>query len=180
VWLARGGALVTLLHRRADLHETMSDYLVRDLERYGVAVRDLSEIAQLHGQDGQLEPSPSQAGKACPSPTCSCSSAHVHAPTGSTRRSPATRTDSSSPPQRSVATTCWRRACQGSTRPAMSAPAPPRDAPRPLARERWSCSSFTPTSREQAQRSGTEVRHASHPPTFPPRANPPCTRGASK
>ena len=36
VWLARGGALVTLLHRRADLRETMSDYLVRDLERYGV------------------------------------------------------------------------------------------------------------------------------------------------
>ena len=29
VWLARGGALVTLLHRRADLRETMSDYLVR-------------------------------------------------------------------------------------------------------------------------------------------------------
>ena len=27
VWLARGGALVTLLHRRADLRETMSDYL---------------------------------------------------------------------------------------------------------------------------------------------------------
>ena len=28
VWLARGGALVTLLHRRADLRETMSDYLI--------------------------------------------------------------------------------------------------------------------------------------------------------
>jgi thioredoxin reductase (NADPH) len=55
VWLARGGALVTLLHRRADLHETMSDYLVHDLERYGVAVRDRSEIAALHGKDGQLE-----------------------------------------------------------------------------------------------------------------------------
>jgi thioredoxin reductase (NADPH) len=55
VWLARGGALVTLLHRRADLRETMSDYLVRELERYGVAVRDRSEIATLHGADGQLE-----------------------------------------------------------------------------------------------------------------------------
>jgi thioredoxin reductase (NADPH) len=55
VWLARGGALVTLLHRRADLHETMSDYLVRELERYGVSVRDRSEIAELHGTDGQLE-----------------------------------------------------------------------------------------------------------------------------
>jgi thioredoxin reductase (NADPH) len=55
VWLARGGALVTLLHRRADLRETMSDYLVREVERYGVAVRDGNEIAVLHGRDGRLE-----------------------------------------------------------------------------------------------------------------------------
>ena len=55
VWLARGGALVTLLHRRDDLRETMSDYLVRELERYGVAVRDRSEIAALHGDNGQLD-----------------------------------------------------------------------------------------------------------------------------
>jgi thioredoxin reductase (NADPH) len=55
VWLARGGALVTLLHRRADLRETMSDYLVRELQRYGVAVRNRSEIAALDGADGQVE-----------------------------------------------------------------------------------------------------------------------------
>jgi thioredoxin reductase (NADPH) len=55
VWLARGGALVTLLHRRANLSETMSDYLLLELERYGVAVRDRSEVAQLHGSDGELE-----------------------------------------------------------------------------------------------------------------------------
>ena len=55
IWLSRGGALVTLLHRRADLRETMSDYLIGDLERYGVAVRDRSEITELHGTDGQLE-----------------------------------------------------------------------------------------------------------------------------
>jgi thioredoxin reductase (NADPH) len=54
VWLARGGALVTLLHRRADVRETMSDYLIQELERYGVAVRDRSEIAELHGSDGRL------------------------------------------------------------------------------------------------------------------------------
>jgi thioredoxin reductase (NADPH) len=54
VWLARGGALVTLLHRRADLRETMSYYLIEELERYGVAVRDRSEIASLEGQDGRL------------------------------------------------------------------------------------------------------------------------------
>jgi thioredoxin reductase (NADPH) len=55
VWLARGGALVTLLHRRADLRETMSDYLRFELERYGVAVRDRSEVAKLHGAGGELE-----------------------------------------------------------------------------------------------------------------------------
>jgi thioredoxin reductase (NADPH) len=55
VWLARGGALVTLLHRRADLRQTMSEYLLRDLARHGVAVRDRSEIAELHGSGGQLE-----------------------------------------------------------------------------------------------------------------------------
>ena len=54
VWLARGGALVTLLHRRADLRETMSHYLIEELERYGVAVRDHSEISALDGKDGKL------------------------------------------------------------------------------------------------------------------------------
>jgi len=33
----------------------MSDYLIHELERYGVAVRDRSEIAALHGEDGHLE-----------------------------------------------------------------------------------------------------------------------------
>ena len=55
VWLARGGALVTLLHRRADLAETMSNYLIGELDRYGVSVRDRSEIAELHGENDQLE-----------------------------------------------------------------------------------------------------------------------------
>ena len=55
VWLARGGALVTLLHRRGDLSETMSQYLIEELERYGVAVRAHSEITDLQGREGQLE-----------------------------------------------------------------------------------------------------------------------------
>ena len=55
VWLARGGALVTLLHRRANLRDTMSAYLIKELERYGVAVRDSSEIGALHGDDGFLK-----------------------------------------------------------------------------------------------------------------------------
>ncbi len=55
IWLARGGALVTLLHRRADLAQTMSQYLIDDLERYGIAVRGGSDVAELHGADGELE-----------------------------------------------------------------------------------------------------------------------------
>ena len=55
VWLARGGALVTLLHRRADLRETMSTYLIEELERYGVEVRHKSEISALVGEGGHLE-----------------------------------------------------------------------------------------------------------------------------
>ena len=55
IWLARGGALVTLLHRRADLGETMSNYLIEELDRYGVVVRDRSEVSALHGTDGHLE-----------------------------------------------------------------------------------------------------------------------------
>ena len=66
VWLARGGALVTLLHRRADLHETMSEYLIRELERYGVVVCDRSEIAELHGNEGRLEAVTLQSGTRLP------------------------------------------------------------------------------------------------------------------
>ena len=66
VWLARGGALVTLLHRRGDLRETMSDYLVRELERYGVAVRDRCEIGALHGADGHLEAVTLKSGERVP------------------------------------------------------------------------------------------------------------------
>jgi thioredoxin reductase (NADPH) len=55
VWLAKGGALVTLLHRRADLAETMSDYLIHEVKDAGVEIRDRSEIAEIHGSDGRLE-----------------------------------------------------------------------------------------------------------------------------
>ena len=55
IWLAKGGALVTLIHRRKDLGETMSQYLVDDLETWNVVIRDQSEIAELHGTDGELE-----------------------------------------------------------------------------------------------------------------------------
>jgi thioredoxin reductase (NADPH) len=66
VWLARGGALVTLLHRRANLRDTMSAYLIQELERYGVAVRDSSEIGALHGDDGSLEAVTLESGERLP------------------------------------------------------------------------------------------------------------------
>ena len=66
IWLARGGALVTLLHRRGDLRETMSAYLINDLERAGVQVRGSCEIAELHGADGELEAATLRNGERIP------------------------------------------------------------------------------------------------------------------
>jgi thioredoxin reductase (NADPH) len=46
----------------------MSDYLIRELDRYGVAVRDKSEIAELHGTgtDGELEAVTLKSGERLP------------------------------------------------------------------------------------------------------------------
>jgi hypothetical protein len=41
----------------------MSDYLIRDPERCGVAIRDRSEIAEPHGADGQLEAATLRSGE---------------------------------------------------------------------------------------------------------------------
>ena len=113
VWLARGGALVTLLHRRADLRETMSDYLVLELERYGVAVRDRSEVAALHGTDGELEAVTLTDGERLPFRSSFSSSAPRRAPSGSATPSRATRRASSSRAPRPARTACSRRACPG-------------------------------------------------------------------
>jgi thioredoxin reductase (NADPH) len=51
----RAGTLVTLLHRRDDLRETMSAYLIPELDRVRVAMRDRSEIVELRGADGKVE-----------------------------------------------------------------------------------------------------------------------------
>ena len=52
------------------------NYLIDDLERYGVAVRDRSEIAELHGTDGAARgASRCRRRRGSPSPSCSCSSA---------------------------------------------------------------------------------------------------------
>jgi thioredoxin reductase (NADPH) len=72
VWLAKGGALVTLLHRRASLRETMSDYLIGELDRAGVAVRDRSEVAELHGANGELEAVTLKDGERLPLGTMFC------------------------------------------------------------------------------------------------------------
>src|SRR5262249_10697517 len=66
IWLARGGALVTLLHRRADLSETMSNSRLHELEAAGVLGRGRSDVAALHGADGQLEAAPLRDGERIP------------------------------------------------------------------------------------------------------------------
>src|SRR5207342_2200640 len=40
--------------------------LIRELDRYGVAVRDRSEIAALHGEDGKLEAVTLKSGERIP------------------------------------------------------------------------------------------------------------------
>jgi thioredoxin reductase len=143
VWLARGGALVTLLHRRADLRETMSDYLVAELERYGVAVRGRSEIAALHGNDGRLGAVTLTSGE-----RQQLSFLFLflflgrgRAPNGSTMWLHAMPTASSLPAARLP--TCSRRASPGCSRPATSAPARRSAVPRPSEKARPPCSSCT-------------------------------------
>jgi thioredoxin reductase len=56
VWLARGGALVTLLHRAAPCARRCRHTWCAS-SSYGVAVRDRSEIAALHGRSVTSPPS---------------------------------------------------------------------------------------------------------------------------
>ena len=143
VWLARGGALVTLLHRRGDLRETMSSYLIDEIERYGVAVRDRSKITFLHGDDGKLDAVTLRDGTRLPLAFLFSSSGPCRAPTGSATPSLATATGSSSPARRLVWTACSRRASPASTRPATSAPGPSNAARPQSARAPPSCVSST-------------------------------------
>ena len=157
VWLARGGALVTLLHRRADLRETMSDYLVRELERYGVAVRDRSEIAALHGTDGQLEAVTLKSGERLP---FSFLFLFLGALPCTEWLDDAVERDEKGfildRLRRPTARTCSRRRCRASSPPATCAPARPSAAPPPSAKGRWPSSSSTPTSRRADRRAPAE------------------------
>ena len=146
VWLARGGALVTLLHRRADLRETMSHYLIGELERYGVAVRDRSEIADSTEPREPSRQSRLRAAKPSRSRSCSSSSERGRVPSGSAKPSRGTRTVSSSPGRRPESPACSRRASPASSPPATSAPDPSSVALRQSARDRWPCSSSISTS----------------------------------
>ena len=104
IWLARGGALVTLFHRRADLRETMSDYLIHDLERAGV-VSPRTQRDRRPARRGR----PAGGGDASRRRADSrsrisfSSSAPRRAPTGSAARSRSTTTASSSRAQRAGA-----------------------------------------------------------------------------
>ena len=147
VWLARGGALVTLLHRRADLRETMSDYLIHELERYGVAVRDRSEIAALHGEDGRLDgASRSTSGDQLP---FSFMFLFLGALPCTEWLDDAVARDDDGfilTGRQRTWTTCSRRMFPACSQPVTSAPGRPSGAPLPSAKGRWRSSSSTPTS----------------------------------
>ena len=138
----------------------MSDYLVGDLERYGVATRDRSEIAELHGADGELEAVTLRSGErlafsfllvflgALP---CTDWLADVVA----RDRDPAS---SSREPTRAVRP-CSKPAFRASSQPVTSASrgracaAPPR-----WAKGRWPCSSSTLGWRWGLARNGLQPR----------------------
>ena len=146
IWLARGGALVTLFHRRADLSETMSDYLIHDLERTGVLVRGRSEIAALHGADGQLEAATLRDGERIP---LSYLFLFLGAAPHTDWLGGTVALDDDGfvlTGQRPVPTASWRRACPASSRWAMFARGRSNVAPPRSATERWSCASSTSAS----------------------------------
>ena len=62
----RGSARNASPPRGADLAETMSDYLIHELDRFGVAVRDRSEIATLHGASGAARGGHAESRRAAP------------------------------------------------------------------------------------------------------------------
>jgi hypothetical protein len=147
VWLARAGALVTLLHRRASLRETMSDYLIAELDREGVAVRDRSEVTEVHGADGELEAVTLKDGErlAFGSLFCFLGAASCTDWLGDTLARD--ETASSSPVTRLAPPVCTRPASPASTPPATSARARP-SAPRPRSvKEPRSCATSTNTWR---------------------------------
>jgi thioredoxin reductase (NADPH) len=124
----------------------MSDYLIRELDRYGVAVRDRNEIAALHGADGHLEAVTLKSGERLPfsflffflgARPCTewLDGAVARDANGFIRTGAA-----------GDAENCSRQACRASSPPATSAPARRNAAPPPSAKDRWPSSSFTPTS----------------------------------
>ena len=144
-----------------DLRETMSDYLIHELDRYGVVVRDRSEIAELHGNDGQLDAVTLKDGERLPLllPVPLPRRAALHR-VARRRRRARRRTASSSPATQPARSICSRRAFPASSRPATSAPARPSGARRRSAKARWRSSSSTNISRPGRER-GERNLHAS-------------------
>lgn len=140
VFLSRTASEVHVVYRRADIRETMSDYLVRRLvEAPNIHLHPESEIAALHAcgscaasTEARLEAvSIRERAEMRPwrRPFSSSSSARRPSPGGCRRRCAATRADSCSPARRcSPITSCapagaWN-ACRPGTRPACRASMP--------------------------------------------------------
>ena len=137
----------------------------RELERYGVAVRDRSEIAALHGDDGQLEAVTLKTGDRLPfsflflflgALPCTDWLGDVVARdekgfilTGAARRAPTRLLETS------VAGDLRRRRRALRARPSA--------ARRPSARGRWPCSSSTAISPERRAEAGPDTRRRAMP-----------------
>ena len=147
IWLARGGALVTLLHRRADLARddvALPDRRARALRRGGA--RPQRDRRAARRPTASSRRSPHRRRRELPfSFLFLLPRRRARAPTGSATRSPATRRASSSRAPRPGPTACSRPACRASTRPATCAPARSSAAPPRSARARRRSASSTST-----------------------------------
>ena len=124
----------------------MSDYLIHDLERAGVLVRGRSEIAALHGADGQLEAATLRDGERIP---LSYLFLFLGAAPCTDWLGGTLALDDDGfvlTGQRPVPRASSRRACPASSRWAMFARGRSSVAPPRSARARWSCASSTSAS----------------------------------
>ena len=143
VWLAAGVRSSLFLHRRGDLRETMSDYLIHELEQAAaLPSAPPAKSSSSHGNDGNLEAVTLSNGERVPFSFLflflGASSVHGLA---RRRRRARRATDSSSPARTPGPGTCSRRAFPASSRPATSAPARRSAARRRSVKARWPSSS---------------------------------------
>ena len=124
----------------------MSDYLVHELERYGVVVRDRSDIAALHGEDGRLAAVTLKSGELLSYSFMFLFLGAVPCTewlddTVGRDRDGFILTGAAANTE-----TCSRPTFPACSRPVTCAPGRPNAVPPPSVKEQWPSSSSTPTS----------------------------------